>query len=65
MNNSWLPPLRKIVVRGFNVAALLMLAIPFLFPFWWMLTSAFKTQTEIFEFPPPLTVIAIGEVVQP
>jgi multiple sugar transport system permease protein len=33
---------------------LLLLAVPFLFPFWWMFTSAFKSQVEIFEFPPPL-----------
>lgn len=54
MNNSRLVSLRKFILRGLNIAALLALAIPFLFPFWWMLTSAFKTQTEIFEFPPPL-----------
>lgn len=33
---------------------LVLLAIPFVFPFWWMITSAFKSQTAIFEFPPKL-----------
>lgn len=54
MNYTGLPSLRKTLVRIFNYLALLILAIPFLFPFWWMFTSAFKTQVEIFEFPPPL-----------
>lgn len=40
--------------RGSTYLVLLVLAIPFLFPFWWMFTSAFKGQAEIFEFPPPL-----------
>ncbi|MBI4929063.1 MAG: carbohydrate ABC transporter permease [Anaerolineae bacterium] len=30
------------------------LALPFLYPFWWMITSAFKTVNEIFAFPPTL-----------
>jgi multiple sugar transport system permease protein len=33
---------------------LVLLAIPFVFPFWWMITSAFKDQSTIFEFPPRL-----------
>ena len=33
---------------------LLLLAIPFIFPFWWMITSSFKTYKEIFTFPPTL-----------
>ena len=45
---------RKWLSRGSTYLALLVLAIPFLFPFWWMFTSAFKNQVEIFEFPPPL-----------
>ncbi len=31
---------------------LLLLAVPFIFPFWWMVTSSFKTYKEIFAFPP-------------
>lgn len=37
-----------------NYLALATLAIFFIFPFWWMITSAFKTPIDIFEFPPPL-----------
>jgi multiple sugar transport system permease protein len=40
--------------RGSTVFLLVLLAIPFIFPFWWMLTSAFKDQTSIFEYPPRL-----------
>jgi multiple sugar transport system permease protein len=54
LNSETLVTLRKVLLRGLNGLALLVLAIPFVFPFWWMFTSAFKTQTEIFEFPPPL-----------
>ena len=32
--------------------ALLLLAMPFVFPFWWMLTSSLKSATEVFAFPP-------------
>ena len=45
---------RKWLGRGSTYVLLLLLAVPFLFPFWWMFTSAFKSQVEIFEFPPPL-----------
>jgi multiple sugar transport system permease protein len=34
--------------------ALLGLAIPFVFPFLWMVSSSFKTSTEMFAFPPTL-----------
>ncbi len=40
--------------RGSTYLLLILLAIPFIFPFWWMITSAFKDQTSIFEFPPRL-----------
>lgn len=33
---------------------LIILAIPFIFPFWWMVSSAFKQPGEIFAFPPTL-----------
>lgn len=33
---------------------LLLLAIPFFFPFWWMISSSFKTYKEIFAYPPTL-----------
>ncbi|MCC7452172.1 MAG: carbohydrate ABC transporter permease [Anaerolineae bacterium] len=40
--------------RASTYLLLILLAIPFIFPFWWMITSAFKDQTAIFEFPPRL-----------
>lgn len=35
-------------------AMLILLSIPFIFPFWWMLTSSFKAANEVFAFPPAL-----------
>jgi multiple sugar transport system permease protein len=35
-------------------ASLLLLSVPFVFPFWWMITSALKTAAEVFAFPPTL-----------
>lgn len=35
-------------------AALLILGVPFLFPFLWMVSAAFKGPSEIFAFPPEL-----------
>lgn len=35
-------------------ATLIALAIPFVFPFLWMVSGAFKSATEIFAFPPRL-----------
>ncbi len=44
--------------RGWRYAlfyvALSVLAIPFVFPTWWMITSSFKPINEIFAFPPAL-----------
>ncbi|NEL74530.1 MAG: carbohydrate ABC transporter permease, partial [Xanthomonas perforans] len=31
-----------------------LLAVPFVFPTWWMITSSFKPIGEIFAFPPTL-----------
>jgi multiple sugar transport system permease protein len=45
-----LSPGAKLAVYG----ALCLLAIPFLFPTWWMVTSSFKPVSEIFAFPPAL-----------
>ncbi len=33
---------------------LIILAVPFVFPFWWMIMSSFKSANEIFAFPPQL-----------
>lgn len=31
---------------------LVLVAVPFVFPFWWMMTSSLKNPSQIFEFPP-------------
>lgn len=36
------------------VAAMVVLAIPFAFPTWWMITSSLKTTSEILQVPPSL-----------
>jgi len=33
---------------------LIIVALPFVFPFWWMITSSFKSTNDIFSFPPTL-----------
>ena len=38
--------------RAFIYIVLTVLAIAFVFPFYWLITSAFKTQAEIFSVPP-------------
>ena len=45
---------RKWLGQIFFYLALIMLAIPFVVPFWWMLTASFKKAIDIFQFPPPL-----------
>src|SRR2546428_9990946 len=46
--------MRRKAERALLYAALLILAVPFVFPFWWMLTSSLKSANEIFAFPPHL-----------
>ena len=43
-------PRAKVLVYGI----LCVLAVPFLFPTWWMITSSVKPLDEIFRFPPSL-----------
>lgn len=45
-----LSPRAKLALCG----VLLVLAIPFVFPTWWMVTSSFKPVADIFAFPPRL-----------
>jgi multiple sugar transport system permease protein len=45
LNRKWLNNITLYVV-------LIVLAIPFIFPFFWMVMSSFKTATDIFAFPP-------------
>lgn len=44
------PAWRKVLFYG----ALSVIAIPFVFPTWWMITSSLKPVNEIFAFPPSL-----------
>lgn len=46
--------MRRNAERALLYAALLLLAVPFVFPFWWMLTSSLKSANEIFAYPPRL-----------
>jgi multiple sugar transport system permease protein len=48
------PIISRWVGKGALYLALLLLAIPILWPFWWMFTSAFKKTFEIFAYPPTL-----------
>ncbi|HEY3267285.1 MAG TPA: carbohydrate ABC transporter permease [Armatimonadota bacterium] len=43
---------RTALGRGLAYAGLTLLAIIFIFPFYWLLISAFKTQAQIFTMPP-------------
>lgn len=45
---------RRLALRVLLVAGLVVMAIPFVFPTWWMITSSFKPINEIFAFPPTL-----------
>ena len=45
---------RRSSVTALWYVSLALLSIPFIFPFWWMITSSFKSATEIFAFPPTL-----------
>jgi multiple sugar transport system permease protein len=61
--NSKVSPRTKLVMYG----VLCVLAIPFVFPTWWMVTSSLKPVADIFSFPPDLlptspTLAAYGEV---
>lgn len=43
---------RSALKRVLFYGALSVLAIPFVFPTWWMITSSFKPVSDIFAFPP-------------
>lgn len=45
---------RKIIRKVLFVVCLALLALPVLWPFWWMFTSAFKKTFEIFSYPPTI-----------
>lgn len=46
--------LRRSSTTALWYLALALLSIPFIFPFWWMITSSLKSSVEIFAFPPTL-----------
>ena len=46
------PKLQRSLGRGLLYIVLGLLALVFLFPFYWLLLSAFKTQAQIFTVPP-------------
>ncbi|MFY1700018.1 MULTISPECIES: carbohydrate ABC transporter permease [unclassified Solwaraspora] len=50
MSSSTLSPRAKLALYG----VLLVLAVPFVFPTWWMVTSSVKPVSQIFAFPPTL-----------
>jgi len=50
MNPSRTP--QQLLVRGAAYIALTATAVLFLFPFYWLVISAFKTQAQIFTLPP-------------
>jgi multiple sugar transport system permease protein len=39
-------------VKGAVYALICVLAVPFVFPTWWMVTSSLKPEADIFKFPP-------------
>lgn len=45
---------RELRKHGLVYVVMIILCIPFVFPFWWMLTSSVKPMHEIFAFPPTL-----------
>ena len=58
---------RRPVKRIALMVALIVLAVPFVFPTWWMVTSSFKPMSEILRIPPTLwpaapTTEAYGQV---
>ncbi|MEV4625121.1 carbohydrate ABC transporter permease [Micromonospora sp. NPDC049523] len=48
--NSRLPLRARVALYG----VICLLAVPFVFPTWWMITSSFKPVADIFAFPPSL-----------
>ena len=46
--------MRHSVRRALLYAVLIVLAVPFVFPFWWMVTGSLKSANEVFAYPPRL-----------
>ena len=50
----------RVLKQGLTYAAMLAVVALFIFPFYWLLISAFKTKAQIFTLPPqffPLPVV--------
>lgn len=45
---------KRYVMKGLGIAAKLLLIVIFLFPFYWMVMTSFKTYDESLQFPPSL-----------
>lgn len=56
-------PARRRLGRIALYAGLVLLAVPFVFPTWWMITSSFKPISQIFAFPP--TMLPANPTAQP
>lgn len=52
------PARRRRYGRVLLYLVLAVMAVPFLFPTWWMITSSFKSVQEIFSFPPSLVPLS-------
>lgn len=52
--SSWGTQIRRWGDRALRYLLMALLAIPFLGPLWWMISSSFKNTSEIFAFPPTL-----------
>ncbi len=51
---SWSTRTARWGSRGLRYLLMVVVAIPFIGPLWWMITSSFKNTSEIFAFPPTL-----------
>lgn len=51
---------RRRLVRGLLVALLAVLAVPFVFPTWWMASSSLKPMSEILRIPPTVLPEAVS-----
>lgn len=54
---------RRRLARAGLYVGLVLLAVPFVFPTWWMITSSFKPISQIFAFPP--TMLPSNPTAQP
>jgi multiple sugar transport system permease protein len=53
-SKSWVYRALHVGERMVNYLLMVLMAIPFVGPLWWMISSSFKNTSEIFAFPPTL-----------